>query len=75
MEIGGFDYDWGETEGRLPRLLFSLPSGTRKLIPSDPAAFFHKTDNPLGAGIRLRNLIQDLLYKFLSVHLLRALWG
>lgn len=35
-----------------------------KLIPGDPAALFHKTDDSLCISICLRNLIQGLLYKF-----------
>ena len=38
-----------------------------KLIPGDSAALFHKTDNPFCIRLRLRNLIQGLLYKFISI--------
>ena len=47
------------------RPLFLNDGVVGKLIPGDPAAFFYKTDDPLGVGIRLRDLIQGLLCKFL----------
>ena len=53
-------------------LLFFYNGMIGKLIPGDPAALFHQTDDPLGVGIRLRNLIHGLLYKFLSVHMHRS---
>ncbi len=43
-----------------------------KLIPGDFATLFHKTDDSLCVEICLRNLIQGLLYKFLSVHMHRS---
>ena len=58
------------------RLLFLNDGVVGKLIPGDPAAFFYKTDDPLGVGIRLRDLIQGLLCKFLPkvviVHIHRS---
>ena len=54
------------------RLLLLYNGIIGKLIPGDPAAFFYKTDDPLGVGIGLWNLIQGLLYKFLSVHIHRS---
>lgn len=39
-----------------------------KLVSRDPAALFHKPDDVFGVGICLRNLIQCLLCKFLSIH-------
>ena len=57
-------------------LLFFYNGMIGKLIPGDSAAFFYKTDDPLGVGVRLRNLIQGLLYKFLPkvviVHIHRS---
>ena len=50
-------------------LLFFYNGIVRKLIAGNPAAFFYKADNPLCVGICLGNLIQRLLYKFLSVHI------
>ena len=50
-------------------LLFRHNRIIGKLISGDPAAFFYKSDDPLCVGICLRNLIQCLLYKFLSVHI------
>ena len=38
-------------------LLFFNDRIVGKLIPGDSAAFFYKTDDPLGVGIGLRNLI------------------
>ena len=52
------------------RLLFLYNGIIGKLIPGDPATLFHKTHDPLGIGIRLRNLIQGLLYKFFPIHLI-----
>ena len=49
-------------------LLFLYNGIVRKLIPGDPAALFHKSDDPLCVGISLWNLIQGLLYKFLIIH-------
>ena len=39
-------------------LLFFYNRIIRKLISGDPAAFLHKTDDVLGVGAGLRNLIQ-----------------
>ena len=50
-------------------LLFLYNGIIGKLIPGDPAAFFYKSDDSLGIGICLRNLIQSLLYKFFPVHI------
>ena len=47
------------------RLLFFYNGIIGKLIPSNSAALFHKTDNTLCVGICLRNPIQGLLGKFL----------
>ena len=49
-------------------LLFLYNRIVGKLIPGDPAALLHKTDDPLCVGIGARNLIQCLLYKFLTIH-------
>ena len=46
-------------------LLFLYNGTIGKLVPGDPAAFFYKSDDPFGIGIRLRDLIQGLLCKFL----------
>ena len=53
-------------------LLFFYNGIVRKLIPGDSATLFYKTNDPLCVGICLRNLIQGLLYKFLSVHMHRS---
>ena len=57
-------------------LLFLYNGIIGKLIPGDSAAFFDKTDDVLCVGIGLRNLIQGLLYEFLSkvviVHIHRS---
>ena len=57
-------------------LLFFCNRIIRKLIPGDPAAFFHKTYYPLCVGISLGNLIQGLFCKFLPkvvfVHIHRS---
>ena len=54
--------------GHVHCLLFFYNGIVGKLIPGDSAALFHKTDNPFCIRLRLRNLIQGLLYKFFSIH-------
>ena len=49
-------------------LLFLNNGIIGKLIPGDSAAFFYKSDDSLCVGICMGNLIQGLLYKFVSVH-------
>ena len=49
-------------------LLFLYNGMIGKLIPGDPAAFFHQSDDPLCVRICLGNLIQGLLCEFLPVH-------
>ena len=39
-----------------------------KLIPGDPAALFHKTDDPLRIDIRLRDLIQCIFDEIMVFH-------
>ena len=56
------------------RLLFFHNGIIGKLIPSDSAALFHEADDPLCVGIGLRNLIQGLLDKLLSVHVHHSFW-
>ena len=53
------DADTGDLTllGHIYSLLLFYNGIIRKLIPGDPAAFFHKSDDPLGIGIYLRNLI------------------
>ena len=57
-------------------LLFLNDGIVGKLIPGDPAAFFHKSDDPLGIGICMGNLIQGLFSKLLPkvviVHIHRS---
>ena len=50
-------------------LLFFYNGIVRELIPGDSAAFLYKAYDPLCIGIGARNLIQRLLYKFISVHI------
>jgi len=50
-------------------LLFFHNGIVGKMIPGDSATLFYQTDDPLCVGICLRNLIQGLFYKFLSVHM------
>ena len=49
-------------------LLFLYNGIIGKLIPDDSAALFYKSDDPLGIGIRLGDLIQGLFCKFLPVY-------
>ena len=49
-------------------LLFLDDGVIGKLIPGDSATLFYQTDDSLCVRIRLRNLIQGLLYKFFPVH-------
>ena len=53
-------------------LLFLHNGIVGKLIACDSATLFYKADDSLCVGICLRNLIQGLLYKFLSVHMHRS---
>ena len=49
-------------------LLFFNNGIVRKLIPGDSAACLYESDDPFCVGIGARNLIQGLLYKFISIH-------
>lgn len=49
-------------------LLFFHNRVVRKLIPSNPAAFLNKPDDPLGVGIGLRNLIQGVFDEIVFFH-------
>ena len=49
-------------------LLFLYNGIIRKLIPSDSAALFYKTDDPLGIGIRLRDLVQCIFDEVMVFH-------
>ena len=53
-------------------LLFFYDGIIGELIPGDSAALFDKTDDPFGVGIRLRDLVQGLLNKFISIHIHRS---
>ena len=76
FEVFGISPVGDADTGDRSRLLFFHNGIVGKLIPGDSAAFFHKTDDPLGIGIRLRNLIQGLFCKFLPkvviVHIHRS---
>ena len=53
-------------------LLFFHNRIVGELIASDSASLFYKTNNSLCVGIRLRDLVQGLLNKFISVHIHRS---
>ena len=50
-------------------LLFFHNGIIGKLIPGDPAALFHKSDDPLCVGIGLRDLIQGVFDEILVFHI------
>ena len=50
------------------RLLFFYNGIVGKLIPSDPAALFHKSDDSLCVGICLRDLIQCIFDEIMILH-------
>ena len=46
-----------------------------KLISGDPATLFHKSDDPLGIGIGLRDLIQCIFNEIMIFHFALPLSG
>jgi len=57
------------------RLLLFHDGIVGKLIPGDPAAFFHKTCDPFCIGIGLRDLIQCILDEIVIFHTALPLSG
>lgn len=50
-------------------MLFFNDGIVGKPIPGDPTALFHESDDPLGIGICLRNLIQCIFDEIITFHL------
>lgn len=49
-------------------MLFFNDGIVGKPIPGDPTALFHESDDPLGIGICLRNLIQCIFDEIVLLH-------